>query len=95
MISKFDTWKIQLPIEIDFISSKDNDKEGAIHSKSDNIEFMIYNNADEIIEEFFESLLNRYQIGLRTSMRDNDFIFDCAPLLYYKCHEINPNRGGS
>ena len=24
-----------------------------------------------------------------------DFVFDCAYLLYYKCHKINSNRSGS
>ena len=28
-------------------------------------------------------------------MGGSDFIFDCVHLLYYKCHKINPNRGGS
>ena len=28
-------------------------------------------------------------------MRGDDFIFDCLHLLYYKCHKINPNGGGS
>ena len=37
-----------------------------MHSKRDNIGFMIYDNADEVIEEIFEWLLNRYQIGLET-----------------------------
>ena len=27
-------------------------------------------------------------------MRVCNFIFDCVYLLYYKCHKINPNRGG-
>ena len=36
------TWKIQLTITINVISSKDdNDEEQAMHSKSDNIEIMI------------------------------------------------------
>ena len=35
-----------------------------IHSKSDNNEVMTYNDLKEIIEELFESLLSRYQIGL-------------------------------
>ena len=30
-----------------------------------------------------------------TSLRGSDFIFDCVHLLYYKCHNINPNPGGS
>ena len=28
-------------------------------------------------------------------MKDSEFVFDYVQLLYYKCHEINPNRGGS
>ena len=58
------------------MSSKDNDEECVMHLKNDNIEFMIYDNAEEVIKELFESLLNRYQIRLETSMRGSDFIFD-------------------
>ena len=54
-----DTWKIQLTIAINFISSKDNDKEQVMHSKSDNIEIMINDKVYEFIEKPFESLLNR------------------------------------
>ena len=53
-LEKFDTWKIQLAIAINFISSKDNNEEGLMHSKSDNIEAMVYYKADEVIEELFE-----------------------------------------
>ena len=60
-----------------------------MHSKSDKIERMISNKGDEVIEELFESFLNRYQIGLETSVRGSDFIFDCVHLLYCKCHKIN------
>ena len=28
-------------------------------------------------------------------MKDSEFIFDYVHLLYYKCHKINPNYGGS
>ena len=41
-------------------SSKSNDEERVMHSKSDNTELMISNNTDEVIEEFVVSLLNRY-----------------------------------
>ena len=40
------------------MSSKDNDEERVIHSKSDNIEIMINNKADKVIEEPFQSLLS-------------------------------------
>ena len=29
------------------------------------------------------------------SIKGSEFVFDYVHLLYYKCHETNPNRGGS
>ena len=50
-LKQSDTWKIQLTITINFISSKDdNDEERVMHSKSDNIEIMISDEANEITE---------------------------------------------
>ena len=49
--------------------------------------------ADEIIE-LFDSLKNRYQNNLRL-MKGSEFVFDYVHSLYYKCHKINPNCGGS
>ena len=53
------------------------------------------NKIDEIIEEFFESLLQRYQKRLEESIRGSEFVFDSVDLPYYKLHEICLNRGGS
>ena len=61
-----------------------------MHSKSDNIEIMINDEADEVIKELFDSLKNRYQNNLE-SMKGSEFVFDYVQLLYYKCHKINPN----
>ena len=92
-LKKSDTWNIQLTIANHFISSIDNDEERVMHSKSDNIEIMINNEADEAIKELFDSLKNRYQNNLE-SMKGTEFVFDYVQLLYYKCHEINLNCGG-
>ena len=95
-LKKSDTWKIQLTITIDFISSKDdNDEEHVMHSKSDKIKIIINDKAEKGLEELFKSLTKNYQIGLEKSMRGSDFTFDCVHLLYYKYHKINPNYGGS
>ena len=56
---------------------------------------MVYGDADEAIEELFKSLLNTYQIGLETSMRNSYFVFDCVNFLHYKCHKRNLKRGMS
>ena len=80
-LKKSDTWKIQLTIAVNFISSKDVDEERVMHSKSDNIEFMSYDNANEVVDELFEPLFSRYQICLETSMKGNDFIFDSVQVI--------------
>ena len=49
-LKKSDTWEIQLTIANNFISSIDNDEERVLHSKSDNIEIMISDEADEVIK---------------------------------------------
>ena len=50
---------------------------------------------DKIIEDLFDSLLQRYQKGLEESMRGSKFVFDNVDSLYYKLHKISLNRGGS
>ena len=39
------------------------------------MEFNLHDNANEVVNEFFESLIARYQIGLETSMRGSEFKF--------------------
>ena len=52
-IKKSDSWKIQLTITNNLISSIDNDEENRMHSKIDNIEIMINDEANEVIEKLF------------------------------------------
>ena len=87
--------KIHLTIAIKFISSKDSDETRITHSKCDNIEIMMGSETDEIIEELFESLLQRYQRGLEESMTGSDFFFDIVDILYYSLNKISLVRGGS
>ena len=63
-----------------------------MYSISNNVEFILYDNINEGDNELFESLLSRHKIGLETSTRRNNFVFDTAQLLYYKCHKINFKR---
>ena len=93
-LEKSEAWKIQLTIVINFISYKDDDEDRVMHS-NDNVEIIAYNEANKIIEKLFESLLFSYQIGLETSMRDSDPIFDCVNLMHCKCYKRNFKRGGS
>ena len=82
-----ESWKIQVTMTINFISSKDyNDEDRVMHSRSDNIETLSIDEA--IIKKPFDSLKNRYQNNLE-SMRGNEFVFNYVQLLYYKCNKKN------
>ena len=72
---------------MNFIS--DNDEGRVMDWKSDNKEILINDKADEVVEELFESLLNKYQNNLEKSIKDGDILFDYVDLLYYKCHKVN------
>ena len=52
-LQKSITWNIQSAIAINVISSTYTDKEQVMYLKSDNIELMTYDNANEVTEEIF------------------------------------------
>ena len=54
-----------------------------MHIKSNNIEIMVGSETDEIIEELFKSLLQRYQEELEKSVKGSEFVFDSVNLLHY------------
>ena len=62
-----------------------------MHSKNGDIEIMMNDEADEVVDELFESLKKRYQNKLEESMKEVN-LFDYVHLFYYKCHKIYPNR---
>ena len=89
-------WKIQLTAQINFISLKpDSDETRVMHTRSDNEEYMNGSDTDEIIEELFESLLQRNQENLQEKMRGSDFAFDGINFLCYDFNKISISRGGS
>lgn len=70
-----------------FIFSKDTGKMCVVYSKNNNIEIISVNNTNEIIYEFFSSLLSRYQISSEESTKDGYFLFNDVNLLYCKWHK--------
>ena len=53
-LQRTDTWKIQLKIAINFISSKDIEEERVMYSTSDNIKFTSCNDANEVVNKLVE-----------------------------------------
>ena len=66
-----DTWKIQLRIASNFISSTDNNEKHVMHSKIDNIEIIINDEENK----------NRYQNNLE-SMKGSQFLFNYVHLFH-------------
>ena len=68
-LKKSVTWKIQLKLAINFMSSKDTNEEHLIHSKSFNIETTINDKADQVIGELSELFCSRYEIYFQIAMK--------------------------
>ena len=63
-------WKVQLTIEVNFILLKPGSDETRImYTRSDNVEIMFGDNNDDIIEQLFESLLQKYEENLQNKLR--------------------------
>ena len=89
-------WKIQLTMQITFISSVDTREFCIMHSKSDNVEIIMCIETDNIINELFEFFLGKYHEKLETRMeKGSNLKFKSVDLLYYSLHKISLNRGGS
>ena len=58
---------------INVISSNNVDEERLMHTKSDSKEFMTYDNANDIVDELFKTLLSRYQDNLETRIEGSEF----------------------
>ena len=89
---KLNTEKIQLTIQINFISSKDSAETGTMHTKSGDIGIMLVSETNDIITELFDSLLQKYQEGLEESIRGSEFNFNSVNLLYYHLQKISLKR---
>ena len=67
-----------------------------MHTQSDNVEIIMVSETDEITEELFESLWQRYhQEELEEPMDESHYIFNSADAFYYNLNKISSSRGGS
>ena len=79
---------------INFISSKDSDETGTVRTRSNNVEIMTGSETDKIIEDLFESVLQKCQEGLEESMRGSEFVYDSVDVLYYNLNKVSLSRRG-
>ena len=89
-------WKMQLIAEINFISLKPgSDETHVMYTRSDNEEFMIGDDTNEIMKSLFESFLQKFEENLQEKMRGSDFGFDDINFFNYNLNKTSIYRGGS
>ena len=94
--NKFGEWKIQLKMLINCVSSKIFEETRTMYSPSNNIEILMGSETENIIDELFKSLLQRFQKSRETSNnREGELIHENVDLLFYYLQKISLTRGKS
>ena len=88
-------WKIQLSMQITFISYTDANQVELMHSKSDNVKTMRDADANDTINELISTFLQRYQEGLETKMKGSNFTFNHINSLEHHFNKVSLKRGSS
>ena len=89
-------WKIQLIAESNFISLKPgSDETHVMYTRSENEEFMIGDNTNEIIKSLFESFLQKFEENLEEKIRGSGFGFDGINFFNYNFNKTSIDIGGS
>ena len=88
-------WKIQLFMQITFISYTDANQVELMHSKSDNLKTMRGLDANDTINELISTFLQQYQEGLENKTKGSNYIFDHVNSLEYHFNKVSIKRGSS
>ena len=67
-------WKIQLMMKINFVTTEEPIKIHDMYITSKNITILIGHNTDEIVEELFDSLLQKYQCALENTQEGSNHV---------------------
>ena len=66
-----------------------------MYIRSKNIVILIGYETDEIVEELFDSLLQKHHYALENTDEGTGHVFDSTDVLYYKLNKTSLNRDGS
>ena len=82
-------------MKVNFATTKEPLKIYDIHIKGKNIAILTGYETDQIVEELFDSLLEKYQYVLENTGEGSNHVFDNVDLLYYKLHKTSLYGSGS
>ena len=85
-------WKIQINMNVNFVSSKGTRETRTIFVWSDNEKNRLVNKTDDIIKRLLKSFLNNYQKEEIVLRNGSDFVFESVDLSSYHIHKISLER---
>ena len=89
-------WRIQLTIQNSCISTKSFEERRTIYTKTEGLEAFMGSDAEDVIDQLFNILLQRFQSAQETSNeRGSEFVPDSVELLYYHFQRIDIRRAES
>ena len=88
-------WKIQINMNVNFVSSNDTGEIRTIFVWSNNEEIRLGNETDDIIKGLINSFLNNYQKEEIILKNGSNFVFESVDLLSYHIHKTSLKRGKS
>ena len=89
-------WKIQINMNVNFVSPNDTGETRTIFVWSDNVEIRSGTEADDIVKGLLNCFLNNYQKEEEIILRnESNFVFERVDLLSYHIHKTSLKRGQS
>ena len=82
-------------MKIIFTPIEDFNDKRALYVKTKNVDIMIGSDTNEIVEELFELIIQKYQELMEYSTRNGGLILEVVELMNYDINKITINRGGS
>ena len=93
--NKFNEWKIQINVRVNFLSSNDTGEIRTIFVLSNNEEIRLGNETDGIVKRLISSFLNNYQKEEIILRNGSNSVFESVDLLSYHIHKTSLKRGNS
>ena len=88
-------WKIQLNMNIKFVSLNDTRDARTFYVWSKNEEIRLGNQTDDIVKTLINSFLNKYQEQQQVLREASNFVFESVNLMSYHIHKTSLKRGSS
>ena len=81
-------WKIQLTLQISFISHKDSEETRTVYTKSYNIELWRAKKQMKLLKNVLNLFYKIIKKNLEEPMRGSEFVPDSNDLLYYHLQKV-------